>query len=156
MAINQVILLIHTQHVHVGLASDPIQMESSTGEATAVECDIGKLLHLGKDLHSLHRDDKYRILKREPNPHPSAYPRTRQYSSGPFQPSWVVQYPWLHYSAFCDGVLPSMCLVCSRKSWRLRSWASKSQKMSNHGSLEYHLVACTKMQAFLAMYEQPS
>ena len=56
----QVILLIHT-HVHVGLASDPIQTESSTGEATAVECDIGKLLHLGKDLHSLHRDDKYRI-----------------------------------------------------------------------------------------------
>ena len=62
MAINQVILLIHTQHIHVGLSSDPIQ--SSTGEGTAIECDIGKLLHLGKDLHSLHRDDKYRILKR--------------------------------------------------------------------------------------------
>ena len=36
------------------------------------------------------------------------------------------------------------------------TWACKSQKMSNHSSLEYHLVACTKMGAFLATYEQPS
>ena len=33
------------------------------------------------------------------------------------------------------------------------TWANKSQKMSNHGSLE---VACSKMRAFLATYEQPS
>ena len=36
------------------------------------------------------------------------------------------------------------------------TWANKSQKMSNHSSLEYHLMACTKMRAFLATFEQPS
>ena len=117
-------------------------MESSTGEATAVECDIGKLLHLRKDLHNLHRDDKYRILKWEPNPHPSAYPCTRQYSSGPFhqfQPSWVVQYPWLHYSVFCDGVFAKHvpCLlqkrlevmsICYTISWQMRHTTSTSER----------------------------
>ena len=37
-----------------------------------------------------------------------------------------------------------------------KSWANQSQKMTNHGSLFYHLMACTKMHEFLATYEEPS
>ena len=147
-----------------------MQMESSSADGTAVDCDIGKLLHLGKDLHSLDTKNKYQILKRESNPHPSAYPRTRPYSSGTFrqfQPSWLVQYPWLHYSAFCDGAFCRACALFAPEriggqvlgqfvTKPFTIWANQSQKMTNHSSLEYHLVACTKMRAFLATYEQPS
>ncbi len=37
-----------------------------------------------------------------------------------------------------------------------KSWANKTQKMSAHTSLGYHLTACTKMREFLATYEHPS
>ena len=88
--------------------------ENDNSEASIVaECDIGKMLNYGIDLHCLGREEKYRILKREPTLHPSAYPRTCPYASGPFrqfQPSWLVQYPWLHYSPFCDG---AFCRACA-------------------------------------------
>ena len=37
-----------------------------------------------------------------------------------------------------------------------KSRASKTQKMSSHSSLSYHLTACTKMQEFLATHENPA
>ena len=40
-----------------------MRMESSRAEGTTIDCDIGKLLHLGKDLHSLDKENKYQILK---------------------------------------------------------------------------------------------
>ena len=96
---------------------------SSSAEALIAvsECDIGKLLYLAKDLQRLGKEDKYQILKQEPNPHPSAYPHTSQSNSDPFRhflPSWLVQYPWLHYSPFCDGAFCRACtFVCTTKSW---------------------------------------
>lgn len=67
--------------IHVGCEPST----SSTNTANIAECDIGKLLHLGIDIHHLDREEKYRILKREPNPHSSAYPHTCPYNSGPFR-----------------------------------------------------------------------
>ena len=55
---------------------------------------------------------EYRILTREPNADPSAYPRTRLYESGAyrqFQPTWLKSYPWLHYSDHSDG---AFCCAC--------------------------------------------
>ena len=152
--------------IHVGCEPST----SSTNTANIAECDIGKLLHLGIDIHHLDREEKYRILKREPNPHSSAYPHTRPYNSGPFrqfQPSWLLQYPWLHYSPFCDGAFCRACALFApdRAGGQVmgqfvtkpfKSWANQSQKMTNHGSLAYHLTACTKMQEFLATYKEPS
>ena len=57
-----------------------------------------------------------RILTAEPNRNPSTYPRTRPYPSSSlrqFQPSWMKQYPWLHYSRFADG---AFCRACAPSS----------------------------------------
>ena len=102
-------------------------------------------------------------MKREPNRH-SAYPRTRAYNSGPFRPSWLVQYPWLHYSLFCDGAFRRACALFAQDRaggqvvgrFVNKSFKPWSQKMTNHGSLAYHLAACTKMHQFLATYEELS
>ena len=37
-----------------------------------------------------------------------------------------------------------------------KSWPNMSQKMTTHCRLTYHLTACSKMQEFLATYEEPS
>ena len=68
---------------------------------TASECDIGKLLLSNVNISTRSREDKYKILIAESNPDPRSYPRTRLYASGPyrqFNPAWLKQYPWLHYS----------------------------------------------------------
>ena len=108
-------------------------------------------------MRSFDKDHRYRILKREPNLHPSAHPRTCQYSSGPtrqFQPSWVVQYPWLHYSVFRDGAFCKACAFFAPEMVRgqvlgqfvtkpFTTWANKTQKMANQSSLEYqHVPKC--------------
>ena len=132
--------------------------------------DIGKILHLRRDIRSLGREEKYRILKTEPDPDPSVYPRTRPYDSGAFrqfQPSWLRKYPWLHYSPFSDGVFCRACALFAPEkvggnvlgrfvSKPFKSWASKMQKMTTHCGHDYHLLASSKMQEFLATYENPS
>lgn len=76
-------------------------------------------------------------------------------------------FPWLHYSAFCDGVFCRACAIFAPEtvgghvpgqfvSKPFKSWVNKTQKMMNHGRLDYHLTACTKMSEFLATYEHPS
>ena len=78
----------------------------------ASECDIGKLLLSNGNITSLSRADKYKILIAEPNPDPRSYPRTHQYASAPyrqFNPAWLKQYPWLHYSRQVDGVFCRAC-----------------------------------------------
>ena len=137
---------------------------STTEAANAAECDICMLLHLGIDIRNLNREQKCQILKREPKPHSSAYPRTRPYDSGPFhqfKPSWLVQYPWLHYSPFCDSAFCRACalfapdraggqVVGQFVTKPFKSWANQSQKMTNHSSLSYYLMACTKLHEILA------
>lgn len=137
----------------------------------AAECDIGKLLQLGRNsLHSLSRDEMYCILTREPNSDPSAYPRTRPYGTGAFrqfQPSWLVQFPWLHYSSSCDGAFCRACALFAPEkvggnipgqfvTIPFKSWVNKSQKMASHARLEYHMTSCSKMSEFLSTYEHPS
>ena len=110
------------------------------------------------------------MFVREPNPDPLAYPRTRSSESAPlrqFQPSWVKQYPWAHYSAYCDGVFCQACaffapttiggnILGQFVTKPFKSWGSKSQKFSNHASLDYHLTACTKMNEFIVQHRSPS
>lgn len=134
---------------------------------SVAECDIGKILHLRSgSLHGLSREEKYCILSKDPNPDS----RTRPYGSGAFhqfQPSWLAQFPWLHYSEFCDGVFCRACAIFAPElvggntlgqfvTKPFKSWTNKTQKMTNHGKVDYHLTACTKMSEFLAAYEQPS
>lgn len=138
----------------------------------AAECDIGKLLQiLGRNaLLGLSRDEKYRILMREHSPVASSYRRTRPYGTGAFrqfQPSWLTQYPWLHYSPFCDGAFCRACAFFAPEkvgghtpgqflTTPFKSWVNKTQKMTSHGSLDYHLTACAQMIEFIATYEHPS
>lgn len=137
----------------------------------AAECDIGKMLELGRDcLRNLSRDEMYKVLTREPSNDPASYPRTRPYGTGAFrqfQPSWLVQFPWLHYSPFCDGAYCRACAFFAPEkvggnipgqfvTTPFKSWVNKTQKMSSHGRLDYHMTACSKMREFLSTYEHPS
>ena len=54
---------------------------TTSSSESAVVTDIGKLLHLRRDIHKLGNEEKYRILTTEPNPDPSVYPRTHPYNS---------------------------------------------------------------------------
>ena len=64
--------------------------------------DIGNLLESGIDIHhNLMREEMYLILTCEPNMDPTSYSYTRPQSTGAyrqFQPTWLKQYSWLHYS----------------------------------------------------------
>ena len=77
------------------------------------ECDIGKLVAAGIVLRQLPRVHKYSVLKTEPSKDASTYPRTRPCESSSycqFQPTWLKNYPWLHYSYFFDG---AFCRACA-------------------------------------------
>ena len=53
------------------------------------------------DLHQLSQENKYRVLTTEPDSNTSSFPRTRPSNScsyRQFHPSWLKQYPWLHYT----------------------------------------------------------
>lgn len=100
----------------------------------AAECDIGKLLQLGRiALNSLSKVEIYSILTREPNSDPASYPHTRPYGTGAyrqFQPSWVVQFPWLHYSSSCDG---AFCRASLQKGWVAAFQVSLLPNLSSFG-----------------------
>ena len=138
--------------------------------ATVVECDIGKLIQSKADLHSLSRDDKYCILTSEPSGDRSSYPRTRPCDSSAlrqFQPTWLKQHPWLHYSAHEDGAYCRACVFFAPQHVHgqecghfvnkpFKSWIKMSQKANGHAKLHYHLAAMSQMSEFLARYENPS
>lgn len=108
-------------------------------------CDIGKLLESGESIHSLSRDDMYRILMTEPNANPSCYPHTSQStgSNRQFQPTWLKKFPWIHYNHHVDGVFCRACIffapheVC-RQSLRqfvsspFKAWIKMSDKANAH------------------------
>ena len=80
----------------------------------ASECDIRKLLELKINVATLSREERYRILTREPNTDASSYPRTRASASTAFrqfQSSWVKPFPWLHYSQHTDGAFCHACAM---------------------------------------------
>ena len=52
----------------------------------ASKCDIGKLLELKINIATLSREEKYRILTKEPNSEASSYPRTRASASSSLSP----------------------------------------------------------------------
>ena len=132
--------------------------------------DIGRLLHNNFNLHSTSRDHKYLILMSETDPNPMVYPRSKQPGSKTFrqfQPEWLRQYPWLHYSKFADGVFCRACALFappmiggqSRGQFvkkPFNSWANRSQKMHTHAKLEYHVTAMVQMSEFLARHRNPS
>ena len=91
---------------------------------------IGKLieLHGCANMKQFSRDEIYCVLKSEPDVHPESYPRTRSHQATrslfrQFQPSWVKNHPWLHYSHHVDGAYCRACVfVCSRSSFRSHTW----------------------------------
>ena len=119
-------------------------------------------MELGLDLKKISRDDKYRVLTNEPNPDASSDPRTRPGASDSyrqFQPSWLKQYPWLHYSRQVDGAFCRACVFFApetvgghvpgqfvTKPFKL--WSKMSEKGSAHGKVDYHLGSLTKMSEF--------
>ena len=122
------------------------------------------------DLHQLSRENKHRVLTTEPDSDPSSFPRTRPSNSvsyRQFQPSWLKQYPWLHYSQQYDGVYCRACALFAPKqaggqdlgqfvTKPFKSWGKILQKASVHGTRSYHLSSMTRMTEFLAQYEHPS
>ena len=97
--------------------------------------DIGQLLAEKRNIAELTREQMYSILKAEPNPDTSAYPRTRRgkvdrhgkvdrrgkvdgsgtksqpTATRQFLPSWFKQYNWIHYSRYVDGVFCRFCVL---------------------------------------------
>ena len=158
-------------NLYLGLDSAiPLENASITDTtASAAECDIGKLLESGK-LHSISRTEKYNILTREANPDPSSYLRTRPYGSGSFrqfQPGWLKQYPWLHYSRHVDGAFCRACALFAPEkaggqtlgqfvTTPFKTWVNKSQKMNAHAMLDYHMIAMARMNEFVARFQRPS
>ena len=143
---------------------------TDTQPPSEYEHDIGKLLHAGLDLQKLPRAQKYSIFKSEPSSDASSYPRTRPCESSSyrqFQPSWLKQHPWLHYSRFCDG---AFCRACSFfaplqaggrdlglfVSKPFRAWIKMSEKAGVHSKKDYHLDALSQMVEFVTRYENPS
>ena len=154
----------------LGVTTQPGNTTHACSSVIAAECDIGKLLDSGIDLQKLSREEKYRILTTNPSLDPSSYPRTRPYASGSFrqfQPDWLRQYPWLHYSRHVDGVFCRACAFFGpdkvggqsagqfvRKPFN--TWAKKTQAMNSHSGSEYHANSLARMSEFVKRYENPS
>ena len=146
---------------------------NSVGAATVAvtECDIGKLLLSGINVQRLNREHILKILSCEPNPNAS-YPRTRPYGSGSyrqFQPSWLKQHPWLHYSQHVDGVFCRACVFFTQHEGTIggqaagqfvsvpfKNWVVQSQKMNAHAKRDYHLTAMIRLKEFLTRYKNPT
>ena len=133
------------------------------------ENDTGKLLESRVNIHGLSREAKHRILTTEPNPDPGCYVRTQPYASGAFrqfQPTWMKQYPWFHYSKYKDGVFcRAFAFFAPEKVGghtlgkfvtKTFNWVTRSEKMEEHAKLEYHMTSMTKMSEFIAGVEHPS
>ena len=111
----------------------------------------------------------FKILSQEPNADASFYPRTLQCESGPyrgFQPSWLKQHPWLHYSQHVDGAFCRACVFFTRHkvggqapgqfvSLPFKNWVVQSQKMNMHAKRDYHLTAMMRMKEFLTRFKNP-
>ena len=124
----------------------------------------------GKILSQLSRDHQYKILRTEPSHDASMYPRTRTCETGSyrqFQPSWLKQYPWLHYSCFSDGAFCRACALFAPDqvgghdignfvTKPFRAWIKMSEKVGIHAKKDYHLAALSKMDEFIGRYENQS
>ena len=142
----------------------------SANQPAGFESDIGKILQGNTNLKHLSRDERYSVLKTEPDANPSSYPRTRSCQSGSFrqfQPSWMKKYPWLYYSRHVDGAFCRACVFfgpdevsgrCLQQfvSTPYRAWIKMSEKANTHAKNDYHLFSMTKMSEFLVRYENPS
>ena len=96
------------------------QMNSS-GDVFIQNWDIGKLIYSNVKLNDLSREEVYGILTCEPPMAKSVYPRMCQSESGSFhqfQPSWVKQFSWLHYSKFEDSTFCRACAIFAPSSIR--------------------------------------
>ena len=147
-----------------------IGFEAQSDNDIAAECDIGKLLDAGTDLQRLSREEKYCILTANPSLDSSSYPRTRPYASGAFcqfQPDWLWQYPWLHYSKHVDGVFCRACSFFAHDkvggqspgqfvTKPFKTWPKKTQALSTHAKASYHAASLAKMSEFVKRYKNPS
>ena len=155
---------------HGGASSTCSSSSSAAGETTPIVCDIGKLQDSRVDIRGLSRDNKYRLLTTEPNPDPLSYHRTRPCPSSSlrrFKPGWLKQYPWMHYSQFCDGVYCRACVVFAPYQAGgqdlgkfvlepFQYWTKTTDKATEHAKNEYHRNAMAMMAEFLAWYRTPS
>ena len=136
----------------------------------ASDCDIGQLLQRHQTLKNIDRETMYQIITSEPNPDPSSYPRSRPSASSSFrqfQPNWLKQYPWLHYSRSVDGAFCRACAFFAPESVGghvlgqlvtkpLKVWNKMSEKASAHNKYDYHLASLARMSEFRARYENPT
>ena len=142
-----------------------------TDTSQSLENDIGKLVQSHDNLNELSQEHKHCVLTTEPDHDTSSYPRTRPPGSDPycrqFQPSWLKQHPWLHYSRHDDGVYCRACAFFAPKqvggqdlgqfvTKPFKSWRKIFQKASAHATKNYHLSSMTRMSEFIAQYENPS
>ena len=141
----------------------------SSQSAPTLENDIGNLVQSHVDLRQLSQENKYHVLTVEPVSGPSSFPRTRPSDSSSyrqFRPSWLKQYPWLHYSQHDDGVYCRACACFAPKqvggqdlgqfvTKPFKSWGKVQQKASAHGTKQYHLSSMTRMTEFISRYENP-
>ena len=138
------------EFTQVGEQLSTEQMNSSSGDVLIQDWDIGKLIHSNVKLNNLSREEVYDILTCEPPMATSVYTRTRQSESGSFrqfQPSWVKQFLWLHYSKFEDGGFCRACAIFAPSSedrqfvtQPFKMWINGLEKIREHATLEYHMT----------------
>lgn len=111
------------------------------------------------------------MLKTQPDSNASSYRRTRPCASSSyrqFHPSWLDKdkWPWLSYSQHFDGAYCRACVFFAPEQAGgqalgqfvkepFTSWIKMSQKATAHAKNDYHDTAMTKMDEFLARYENP-
>ena len=70
-----------------------------------------------------------------------------------FQPTWLKNYPWLHYSSFSDGTFCRACAFFAPVAAGghdlvtkpFRAWTKMSEKVGIHARKDYHLAALSRM-----------
>lgn len=107
----------------------------------------------------------------EPSADPSADPQTPAYPGSSFlhqfQPTWLKQYPWLHYSCHLDGVFCKSCATFApekvgghtlgqfvTKSFNSRAKCPRGLKLICR--IEYHQTSVIRMSEFVSCYEHPT
>ena len=95
------------------LPSSSVSPRSATNSEDTAETDIGKLIEGGVDTRKFTRDHAHKILTHKPNSDSSVHPHICLYGFGSykqFQPSWLKEHPWFHYSGH-HGVFCHACAI---------------------------------------------
>ena len=146
--------LVHSRTVTRSLANETSAVQGvSACPSSLHECNIGKLLADGINLHDISRERKYQVLKHKPYIclSVSTHMLLQSGSFRQFQPTWLNKHPWIHYSHHDNGVYCHAGVFFAGEqlsgqspgqfiSLPFKNWVVQSQKMNAHSRSTYHMM----------------